>query len=436
MSRLTAPMEEAVSAAASRHRVLGTAVLAALAVTALVILFWPGPFGDTHTVRAVFDSAESLGPFEVDVRMAGTPVGSVVGQRRIGDDALLEMELERSVAPLRVDARAEIRPRTTFEGTAFVELHPGGRPERLGHRAIPPTQTRSYVSIEEALTALRAPTRTAFRADVNAGAEVLEPSGRRGLREALRAAPRLTRFGAIAARAAQGRRGDELAGAVRGLAATTSGVAREERRLGPLVEGADGTFAALAVDRGARLDRLLAEMPARLASVRRGAGAVRRLVDRAEPLAVELRPGAAELGPTLRDLRPLLSEARPILAESPPLLVELRRTLDAAAKAAPSARLLAAALDRPLELLDDSILPTLESETRLGLPAYLQILSAGQGGGGSARPFQSRAEEGRGHFLRALIRSGGQGAPVPCAPLVDGDLALARALAAAGACRP
>ena len=223
---------------------------------------------------------------------------------------------------------------------------------------------------------------------------------------------------------------------MRGLAATTSGVAREESRLGPLVEGADRTFTALAVDGGATLDRLLAETPGRLTSLRRGVGAVRRLVARAEPLAVELRPGAADLGPALRELRPLLTEARPVLAESPPLLLELRRALGAAAAAAPSAQRLAVALERPLELLDGAILPALERETHLGLPAYVQLLSAGQGGAGSVRPFQERAREGSGHFLRSLTRSPGQGASGPCGPLADGEPELARALAAAGACRP
>ena len=435
MSRLTA-VKETGSPEARRHRLLGAVVLAAVAAATLLVALWPGPFAEARTVRAVFDAAEGLGSFEVDVRSAGTPVGRVVGRRRVGDDVLLEMELEESAPALRADARAEIRPRTTFEGTAFVDLRPGSRVEPLGDRPIPRSQTRDYVSIEEALTAFRAPTREAFRADVRAGAQVLEPAGREGLREALRAAPRLTRFGAIAARAAQGQRGDELAGAVRGLAATTSGVAREESRLGPLVEGADRTFTALSVDRGAALDRLLADTPARLTSLRRGAGAVRRLVARAEPLAIELRPGAADLGPTLRELRPLLTEARPVLAEAPPLLLELRRAPAAAAAAAPSARRLAVALERPLELLDGAILPALERETRLGLPAYLQLLSAGQGAGGSVRPLQKRSEEGTGHFLRALTRSPGQGAPGPCGPLAEVDPELARALAAAGACRP
>jgi phospholipid/cholesterol/gamma-HCH transport system substrate-binding protein len=427
-----------MTAPAARHRVIGAAVLLVVLLATVALATRADRFGDTRSVSAAFGAAESLGPLEIEVRVAGTPVGRVVGRRRVGGDAVLRMDVERSAGPIGVDAEAEIRPRSTLEGAAFVELRPGTAAEPLGNRTIPRSRTRSYVSISESLSILRAPTRSDVRADVRTGRSVLATAGRDGLREALDAGPRLTRFGALAARAAQGPRGDELAGAVRGLAATTAGLAGEQRRLGGLITGADRTASALSVDGGRALDQVLEETPARLETLRSGSLAVRRLLDRVEPLAVDLRAGAAELAPTLRTARPPLREARPILAEAPPLLADLRGTLDLAARAAPPARRVARTLRPSLQLLDGSILPELERETALGLPSYLQLLSAAQGGGGSVRPFERGEGEGRevGHFMRASARPVSGGEPVSCAALAATDAELASALAAAGGCRP
>src|SRR5215208_3544175 len=116
-----------------RHRVVGLAVVL-LAVLVVVLLAWrPDPFGSTRRAQAVFRDTGTLGPLEVEVRVAGTPVGRVVGQRRLG------------------------------------------------------------------------------------------------------VATRLTRDGAAAARALQGNHREELSGAIRELAATTAGVARDERSLGSLL---------------------------------------------------------------------------------------------------------------------------------------------------------------------------------------------------------
>ena len=420
----------------SRRRVVGIAVLALACLVALALAWRPDPLGATRTARAIFDDTGTLGPLEHEVRVAGTPVGRVVRHTRIGDDTLVEMEIERSVGELRADAEADIRPRATFEGTAFVELRPGAAETLLGERPIPRSRTRNYVSITEALSALRPDTRGDVRAAVRAGARVLAPEGQYGAREALRVAPRLTRDGATAARAAQGSHRAELASAIRGLAATTAGVARAERSIGSLLEGGDRTLAALATDGGRPLDRVLAETPALLPSLRRGSAAVTGLAKRTEPLAADLRPGARELGPTLRAVRPLLVEARPVLGDAPPVLRELRRALDAAGRAAPATRVLVAELRASIELLDRAILPALERRTRLGLPAYLQLLSALQGGDGALRPFQTGNPQGNGHFLRLSGRYLGAGAPTPCSALSAVEPEVVRAIAAAGLCAP
>ena len=82
-----------------RHRVVGLAVVL-LAVLVVVLLAWrPDPFGSTRRAQAVFRDTGTLGPLEVEVRVAGTPVGRVVGQRRLGDDAQLDMEIDYEPRP-------------------------------------------------------------------------------------------------------------------------------------------------------------------------------------------------------------------------------------------------------------------------------------------------------------------------------------------------
>ncbi len=56
--------------------------------------------------------------------MAGTPVGKVTGRERVGDDAILTLEIEDSAGPITRQARADIRPRTPFEGPVYIALYP------------------------------------------------------------------------------------------------------------------------------------------------------------------------------------------------------------------------------------------------------------------------------------------------------------------------
>src|SRR3954454_22916833 len=138
-----------------RRRRTGAIAIAVLVL--LAVLAWQRP--DTlvrhETVRAIFADADGLAPIGADVRMAGTPVGKVVGRRRVGDHAELTLELRPSAGTIHRDATAELRPHLMFEGTAYVDLRPGSpSAPALGDGVLPLSRTHVYVPLTDALGVL------------------------------------------------------------------------------------------------------------------------------------------------------------------------------------------------------------------------------------------------------------------------------------------
>jgi phospholipid/cholesterol/gamma-HCH transport system substrate-binding protein len=414
--------------------------LVALVLLAATLLAWqrPDPFAHHATARAVFADAGSLAVVGADVRMAGTKVGEVTGRRRVGDAAEVTMRLEPAAGDLHADASAELRPRLAFEGTAFVDLHPGS-PDApaLGGRPIPLRRTAMYVPLERVLRLADAPTRARLRGAARGLAGALEPGARRALRGALASAPPLLRDAAWATEATQGPRAGALRGAVQGLARTTSALAAREADLVPVLRSTART--ARALDDPA-LGRLLAELPADAAALRTGGAALDGTLARLAPLARALRPGAAALAPTLRTVAPLLRNGAGALRAAGPLVHDLRAALPAGGRAAAPARTLLRGLAPTVARADASLLPALRATTPLGLPAYQSFLNLFEGGGGASRPFQTSADStgGTGHFMRFGFRFlTGAGAPLPpCGLLHQASPPLADAAAKAGGCTP
>ena len=428
-----------------RQRTIG-ALMVLLTVVVLTLAYVrPNPFANDFDVSARFDDVTGMGVVGTEVRIDGAPVGAVVERRRDGDDAIVTMRLESTAGPIRTDATAELRPRIAFEGTAFIELHPGSAGAgRVGDSTLPLTQTRTYVGLTQALRFANRPTRAAVRADVGGLAAVLRGEGRRGLRATLAQAPRLVDRLAVAAEAARGPNQVELTDAVRGLSRTMSSLAPHRDDLVPLNRGAETTFAAINTDGGRALDRLLITLPPALRELRAGGDSLDRIVDRVQRVSRPLTPALTALTPALRETRPLLEHATPVLRDSSPFLADLRRTIDAAGRSAPQLRGALTALRPSLSLLNRSLLPALAKPTALGLPAYLQFASLFQGGGGASRPFQTAADGappqnmGSGHFMRFGARFfTGIGAPAPPCDLLDQvNATLAAQLAEQGLCVP
>ncbi|HYF27605.1 MAG TPA: MlaD family protein, partial [Baekduia sp.] len=234
---------------ARRRRAQGAAVLLVVAAAALLAYLRPDPFGGGQEVRIAVDDAGGLTLVGGEVRMAGTPVGQVTGRDRVGDDAVLTLEIEDGAGAITTKARAEVRPRTPFEGPAYVALSPGPpSAPPLGDAVLPRARTRNYVALDRALRFARPQVRRALRRDVERLDGALQRGGAGGLRGALDAAPALTRELSVAARAARGPDGVELGRAVARMAGTVDAVAGESASLVPLARGTARTFAALGTD--------------------------------------------------------------------------------------------------------------------------------------------------------------------------------------------
>lgn len=429
---------------AARRRVQGALILLLIGLVTTLLYLKPDPFAATQTVRIAV--ADGIGTDLVggEVRMAGTPVGKVTGRERTGDDAVLTLEIEEDAGTITRLARADIRPRTPFEGPVYIALSPGPTSApALGDAVLPRARTRNYVQLDGALRFAQPEIRAALRGAVGELRDATAGTGARGLRRALRAAPRLTTELPPAARAAQGVDGTELRSAVGNLAVTVGAVARESRALVPMARGTARTFTALHADRGRALGRTVDELPARLAGLDAGGRRLAALVDTVQSVGTELRPALREIGPTTAALTPLLREAPPVLRDTAPLLRDVRAAVSSGARAAAPARSLLLAVRPSLPLLHDSLLPALQKPTSLGLPSYLQFLSLFQGGGGASRGFQTAAQAqapstGTGHFMRFNARFfTGVGMPLPpCSALASAAPQLAQALAANGGCTP
>jgi virulence factor Mce-like protein len=385
------------------RRLLGLVLI--LAVLALIVTatMRPAPFRDTNSYWVEFDSAKGLGRVDRDVRAAGTNVGDIGEVRRVGDDVVLEMIVDDDV-PVHADARADLRPHTLFEGSAFIDLHPGSPSAPLlpDGGTIPRSNTRIYVSVDEALRVLREPAREALRDLADTGAKTLRDQAITGLQRTLRSSDELLGDLGPTARALRGPRGDELAGAIQGLSRTLGAVGEREADLAPLVSNARRTLAALDIDGGQALDEELAATPGVLEELDAGSERLVQVIDRLDRLSVDLQPAMLELAPLLRELRPLLGRGTPVIEDALPLVVDLRTVIDRVVAAAPQLRELLVAMEPGVKLLSESVLPALNADSRLGQPTYMQLVSALTAATSALRPYQTDAQGllGAGHVLR------------------------------------
>jgi phospholipid/cholesterol/gamma-HCH transport system substrate-binding protein len=383
-------------------RMLGIGVI--LFAVALVVLgaTRPTPFKESRTIVAEFDHVQGLGRIDRNVRIGGANAGEIGDVTRVDETVLVELEIEPDI-PIRTDARANLRPHTLFEGSAFVDLHPGSpsAPELGDGETIPSEQTDTYVSLDEATRVLNEENRKTLKALVGSSAKLLSADAVRGLRRTLENAPELLESTGPTARALQGPGTGELSGAISGLADTVDAVASREADLVPLAQHTNRTIRALRVDAGRPLDTALAHLPGALEQLDAASEPVTALLERVARLGDELQPAARELAPLLRDSRPLLERITPTIEETTPLIAGLRTVLRRATDAAPELRRAIDALAPGSEILVDSLLPAMNAKSYFGLPVYAQLAQAFTAAGSAARTFQTPEQNASaGHIIR------------------------------------
>jgi ABC-type transporter Mla subunit MlaD len=423
-----------------RRRALGAAMIAGTLVAVLLAWQRPDPFSGQRTVRALFSDAGGIAPVGAEVRMAGTPVGRVVGRERRSNAALVTMRLGGSAGTIGRDATADLRPRLLFEGTAYVDLtagSPGAAP--LGDGVLPLSQTHTYVSLSDALDLLGPAPARALAQDAHELRRTLSPRAAASLRGSTAVAPALARDLAATSRAALGPHAGDLRRAVAGASRTAVAVAGRHADLLATARGASTTAGALDTGGGGALAAALDRLPGTTSRLRDDGAALATTLTRLTTLAGAARAGAARLEPTLAAVQPLLREARPVVRAARPLVGELDASLRSARTAATPTRNAVDALAPTVALFTGGLLSALERKTSLGTPAYLAFLGLFEGGGGASRPFSNGADNrGAGHFMRFGFRFlTGVGAPVPpCTLLAQANAALATGLSKVGGCQP
>jgi virulence factor Mce-like protein len=403
-------------------RLIGIGMIVLIAIGIVLAATKPNPFDHHQTIWAEFDNVNGLGSIDRDVRVAGVNEGEIGEVKRVGDDALVELQVNDEIE-VHADAQVKLRPHTLFEGSAFVDLHPGSPSAPLieDGATIPRRHTDVYVSFDEALRVLRTPVRRSLRELAVTTAAALSGDAPQSLQSTLRRAPELTQDLGPTAHALQGSGGVELQSAIRAGSVTTAALARRESSLAPLAERANRTLAALDVDAAGPLDRALAALPGPLETLRDRGAALTALIDRTGRLAVALRPALVDLAPALDQLQPILRDATPAIRRAVPLVHAIGTVLRRATSASPALVTLLDILRPTGPILAGRVLPAMHRDSKLGIPTYLQLIAAFAGGDAALRPYQneSQAPLGKGHMIRLgsyFDPEGGSGlgAVLPC----------------------
>jgi virulence factor Mce-like protein len=287
---------------------LGAAGIAVAALLAWVGINAPNniPGRSYYNLKAQFSEADNL-TSHYQVRIAGRLVGQVLEPKVSDGQAVVDLQLEGDLAPLRSDTTMRVRPRSAI-GVRFVELVPGTRGRPLGEgETIPARQTSASLPLDTVLGTLDAPTRGRTKSLLRAlgggfagrGEDLEETIGRTP--EVLRATGRLA--GTIADRpgAAQG--------FVRGTASAADAAdpVRED-----IARGFDPGRRALAPLRDARpaVIRLLQTAPGALEGTRAGLAATSPFLREASGLAHDALPALDAAPSSLRRATALLRDGR------------------------------------------------------------------------------------------------------------------------------
>jgi ABC-type transporter Mla subunit MlaD len=427
-----------------RRRLIGLAVLLAAIAAAWLGIAKPDPFSSTEVVHAMFDHVQGMALVQRDVRVAGVNVGTIGAVRRVGAHAEVDLLLHRRISVYR-DATAALRPHTPFEGTTFVDLDPGTPGAgALGSAPIPVSQTSVFVSAGDVLSTFTAPVRRSFQQIVAQLQIALEHPGEAGLSTAIRNAPALLHQTALVAPALRGPHETELRSLIPSLAHTVDALAGQDGELRSAVHEAGRTLDAVAADEAVPFDRSLRALPGALASARSAGRGLVAVLARARTTAGALIPTLDAIPPTTSALTPVLDRAARVFPAVPPVVSQFAQSLRSLGSNGPALGRLLATLRSPARLLRHSLVPYFDSRSKLGLPNYLQLMSATAGFTGALSSFVTGNQTplAKGHALRGTLEGpftlplGALGSPIPCSAIAKLNPAAVSVAEELGLCTP
>lgn len=288
------------------------------------------PFVPTYNIGVKVPDASGLVRGN-EVRVGGLRVGIVKTIQPVkGPDghpvALLRLQLDRTVGPIRSDTRIIVRPRSAL-GLKYLEMAPGKRGKPLPVNAtLPLSRARVPVELTDVLNSLDAPTRSNLRGVLEGLGVGL--AGRGGdINAALAAAPGLT----ARARSVMSRLAAPGTGLNRMLRAADRSLAEIEPvapRLARLLM--NGATTAAAFDRARpELGESIAALPATEAAGIAALRVARPVLDDTAGLARDLNRGSPYVVPAASRLHSALERGIPALRRTTGLAGRLERTLQA-----------------------------------------------------------------------------------------------------------
>ncbi|KRB80124.1 hypothetical protein ASE01_01065 [Nocardioides sp. Root190] len=311
----------------------------------------------TELVSAEFSADYRLRPFVTKVKVSGVAVGVVTSVEPTADDmAIVEMRLDGgTAAKLRSDPSAAIRPATLLGGNYYVELKPGGDPEKFSG-TIPLARTSIPVELDRVLEALQPDVRTSMRGTISNSRATLDEPTRKELKELLGDAPESLEGTTGVLKALRGENPDrDLAVLVSGLESTARAMTKNDGTLDRALAGLGDTGTVIGRN-GPALRDAVADLPDTLRTAREGLDALDTSLARVREVSETARPVVKELDGALAELEPALRSARPLMRELVPTLQDLRPVVQGLVPMSAKANAVLDDLDgRPLERLNGTI---------------------------------------------------------------------------------
>lgn len=297
-------------------------------------------FGKTYEIKAVLPTVASLTPGS-RVTMSGAEVGKVTSVKRDGMGAIVKLQLtDDRVYPLPADSTVRLRQHTPV-GENYVSIDPGRAKATLRDGAtVPMSQAGEFVDVDQVLSTLSGPTQQRARDLIQATGGALDGRGEqlnglvRGVTGTINPFADVVHTGYVDRR--------QVSRLVQQLGNVTAAIGEREAAIATV--GSKGLVSLRAIAaKDKALGRLIDELPATLAQVRRTSGTVGRVTDTATPVLTSLADAVRGVRPAVRSLRPAAEEGRGVVrqlgAAAPPLegtLARVRTLSGPAEKALPA----------------------------------------------------------------------------------------------------
>lgn len=275
-----------------------------------------------RVVHARFDRQDLILPDRTPVKIAGVPVGVVMGLSKTGSGMDVAMKMfGHNADVLGTSPSAAVRINTLLGGITYIQLTPGGEPGSF-RGTIPQSRTTTPVYIDSILAAVPPPAQQGAKQFVNQMSGTLTNGGEQAASKLLADAPAALAPTTPVLQGLQGEQPEDLSYLVDNLSRMASTLTAKPGQIESVVS-ALGSFSSTLGSQADALASTVAGLPAQLQQARAGLGALSGTLDELDATASSVRPEVQALGRVVTDAQPTLVAAAPVLSELQPLLVDL-----------------------------------------------------------------------------------------------------------------